>query len=97
MPVNHTITTILVSKEHITSFDQHGEVMLYFTGERGLTTMAKIKRRIQKQIPCSIAWKVEEGVEFSNIVGCQIVHYPVMCKRSLNNSNKTKGEENESK
>lgn len=74
------ITTILVGKERITSFDQHGDVLSVFSGERGLSMMAKIKRRIDKQIPCSIVWKVEEGAEFSNIVGSQIVHYPIMCK-----------------
>ena len=46
-------------------FDQFGHQMPFFQGRRDFKTMKRIKDRINRQKPCGVEWKIQEGANFA--------------------------------
>jgi len=68
-----TITAVYIFKNGIVAvFDENDKQMPKFQGKQS-EVMPKIKRRISRQVPCKVEWKVQEGADFKGESG--VVEY----------------------
>lgn len=64
-----TIVAVYVFKNGtVVVFDEEDRQMPFFQGPQDIA-MRRVKRRIEKQRPCSIEWKIQEGANFAGESG----------------------------